>query len=891
MARRYVKTDFVSSDSVTYTFELWDLTGTGADRDYVIDLDAEGFSVDWKSGGGDYSPLVSSTLSATMFLNEEQRGEIMPLIYSEDEFRVGVKVLRGGAMWWSGIVHAEQCTEEVTDCTIAVQLGASDGLGMLEHVDWKDAAGDYYTGFMTAREVIWEAFKKLPHYPLFAVTAQIGMVEWPLMKPITDATTDFQYLGTDTLYRGTLDVLNVAPTTFYQTRYDERLKLYGTEFFNKYRFKPIEFEPCKKVIEDILISLGASMSYANGAWHVWDWSHKMTVDDASVDIVVSTVTSGGSLEQFKTAGSRVVEQGNREFKKGAVRRGVYAFSGATHEHVNAGSDLILTKGKPRDIAPLILNELGSNNDWSPSVGGVTSLFPDPSQGDLGYWNTMTGDRQDLEWAALESEIRIKFGGKMDYTNILNKDASIARCRIECYNGTNWYRLSRPVRSLYFTSQSTSGSPVTQVCTINDGGDTALWVPKFWAGAYEWVIDTDPTYADAWLEVPLGSSDESVIEGTTVAMLQTDFPNLDFFAPPGTNLENGSDNVLEKTSEEGYRNFLWRHDVTYELAGITGTVERIKMENFQLLSGTTDWVHNALYDVNGNLLPVGSHTYGSYYYESPAIGEAGVGVQPQGAEVFWLNGYELFIGDGSSEYDLRYSFYPTTQNGYEVKELPNSRLGANYTNSGQGENSRYYATVYNAPAALNENVRFISNLDGVTVENASGRLICKNYMEARGGVTQRVDGALFGPYFRDMPDPVYPYSQLKTSKLSGSDEVFSVEGCSFSLTEEEQRLELMRVSGVNGITGTEVDEQGPSKGSTPRRPPIRVSSVTRYLGERVASAEAVTDIFDLTDFTGTISVNDINNTIDLVQVTSPITDEDLGGGGGSGLLPIFMARRR
>lgn len=895
MARRYVKTDFVSSDSVTYTLELWDLTGTGADRDYVVDLDAEGFSVDWKSGGGDYAPLVSSSFSFTMFLNEEQRGEIMPLVYSPDEFRMGVKVLRGGALWYSGIIHAEQCTEEVTDCTIAVQVGGSDGLGMLEHIDFKTGTGDLYTGFMTAKEVIWECLSKLPHASLFTEVAVPIMYEWPLMRPITDATTDFQFLGTDTVYRGTLDVLNIAPTTFYDTRQSERLKLYGTELTNRWKYSPSSFEPCKRVVEDILTSLGASMCFANGGFHIWDWAHKMTVDESSSDLLFHTVTSGGSLEAFATIGSRQSGQEGREFLRGAVRRGVYAFAGATQEHVNAGSDLLLTKGRPQQPSPLLSLDGENTNGWNLSINSsVTQDWPDPSAGEDGFFNIMTGDRTNLEIDALNSEIRVKFGGRMDYTDIFDKEAGIARCRMEVYNGTNWYRLSRPVRTIQYTSSSTSASPVLFAVTVEEsgGGGTANYYPKYYSGAYEWIIDTDPLYSNAWLEVPLGISGEVIIEGTTVPFLQTDFPSLEFYAPPGTKLIDDSDNVLKQDGDVGKRRYLWRHDVVYETAGVTGTIERVKINNFQMITSTFGWVHNALYDIDGNLLDIGTHQYGTYYYESPETSsDLGAGTGFQGGDIFQLNGYEVFIGDGTSEYDLRYTFLPDSPNGYEIKELPSTRLGANYTNSGQGENSRYYATVYNDPTHYNENVRFISPLDGTTIENAAGRMFCLNYMEARGGVTQRVDGSYFAPFFRDNGVAMYPYSQLVTSRLSGSQEVFSVEGCSFSTSEERQDLELMRVSGVNGITGTQSDDQGAVKGPPPRRPSVNLQAVTRYLGGRIASTEAVTDAFDIMGFTGTVSVNDINDTIDLVQVTSPITDADLGGGSSSGLLPVFMARNR
>ena len=66
----------------------------------------------------------------------------------------------------------------------------------------------------------------------------------------------------------------------------------------------------------------------------------------------------------------------------------------------------------------------------------------------------------------------------------------------------------------------------------------------------------------------------------------------------------------------------------------------------------------------------------------------------------------------------------------------------------------------------------------------------------------------------------------------------------------------------------------------------------YIGTKTASIEDVTEHFDALGMTGQITVTEIQDKINKVQTTNPITDDDLGGGGdtaGSDLLQIFLEK--
>lgn len=898
MAKRMVQTDFAASDGGTFTFELWDTASVSADNDYKIHLDAEGFSVDWKGSGGSYAPIISSTLKATMFLNEEQRGVIMPAIYDEDEFRVAVKILKDNNLWWVGIVHAEQCSEQIQDCIIAVEIGASDGLAMLENIDFKTDAGDRYTGFTSAQQVIWNCLKKIPCHSLWGTQLHaVAMYEWPLMKPVTATTTTFSYTGSDFTDRGVLDYLQIAPRTFYDTAPKERIKLYGNDFINKYKYSPDAFEPCKRVIEDILTSLGASICFANGSFHIWDYAGKIAdTSSGLVNGVYYTVKADGDLEAVASSLNRevTVEKGMSEFKKGMTRKGVYAYRAASQTHINAGSDLIYTNGIPFNISRLAQIENGSNNEFSPYVHGPTMDFPDPSTGTYaGYFGYFDGDVQDLALSPLDGEVRIKFGGSAEYMKDTGANTSIARCRVEAYNGTNWYRLSRPIRTLYYTSSSTSGTPVTYQMSI-DGG-SPYYAPRYWSGAYEWIIDSDSKYGDAWLEVPMGSDSDVLESGTSLHVGQTDFPELNFFAPPCTKLSGDTDNTLEYTNENERAYFEWRHDVVYELDGIAGTVERMKINGFQQVQSDVWWRHNELYDIDGNLLDIGTHYFSGTANEYRTAEYAGdtnaSGTGPLGLDVFRLNGVQLWIGDGDMEYDATYSFTPATPKGYEIAEMPNTRLGASFSHSGQARHSRYVTYVHDDLTTLQDRIKFISSFD-TNEEDTMGQMACWQYMQARGCVRQQVSGSLFQVCGRTNSSIVYPYNRLITSKLNqGVEETFSVDSCGFTLSEATQKLELTKVTNASYITGTTAEDTDYNKGpSRPKRPSAGNMTLDRYISRKVADNTAVTDAFDLTGWSGQVSVLDIDTAVNKVQTTSPITDADLGGGGsGSDLITILLQR--
>lgn len=886
MARRLVNTDYIAVNGDTFTLELWDMASAAADLDYVVELDGAGIGVDWKAGGDSYAPLVSSTFSATMFITEAQRSAIMPIIYGEDEFRLCVNVLRNGQPWWAGIIHAEQCSEVIGDGYIQVSIGGSDGLAMLDHIDFKDSSGDEFTGFMSASEVVWECLKKIPSTQLWTQVANPGMIEWPLIKPTTATTTTFSYNGTDGVDRGVLDYLRVAPSSFYQTRQADRIKLIGNSLFNRARFNEANFEPAKPVLEDILKSLGAQLCLANGKFHIWDYSERIAnASSGPLSVVMHVVTSSNDLEAAATTSSREFDQGDLTFRQGASRRGLYSYRAASQTHVNAGSDVIAANGMPFTDVALLSNDADQNDNWQSELFTQTTAFPDGSSPslDANSYHTVIGqEASNLEIDSQDGSIRIMMGGKAEYDQSSDADTAVLRLRVQVSNGTTTYRLSRAVRTIVYTSTGT-------LFTVNVAPGGAYY-PKYYSGAYEWIASTDSRYGAAWLEIPLGLDPEVIIEGQVQSILQTDFPNLQFYTPPGMRLQDGTDNVLKPVLDTGARRFVWRHDFQYDFTGITGTIESVSLYDLQLIQDKPLGAHNMVYDATGTLLNVGtSLATPDLYITQQSTGTPVTSAQsPPTLDVFVLNGFTVWAGDGTNDYDIKYRYEPTAQRGYEAADLPSTRLGASFHHNGAARQSRYVASTFDNNT-LEDSLRFHSAWDDTDVKNSLGSAVCYSFMQARGIVREAVTGELFS----SMPGTsiVYPYNILSTSKLDGEITRYAVGDCSFQFAQCSQRLGLTKVAGVSGlISGTDAYEQGDSKNPNPSRPTINSDTWDRFIGGKVTEVETVTDTFDITDFGGTVVLTDLEDKLDKIQTTSPITDADLGGGtGGSSLLPIFLSR--
>lgn len=928
MARRLINTTYKNSAGDEFTLELWDMESVSADLDHIVELDAKGFSIKWDSQSGDYKPLVGSKCSWTMFLNEAQRSAIMPKLYSDtSEFNLCVLIRKGSAPWWAGMVHAEETSEVIEDGYITVTMGASDGLGMLDAIDFKDGSGNKFTGQNSLSYYIHETLKKLPHYDLWCGTAQVFMREFPLHKPVVQSGSFlFALAASDSNYYGVLDYIQLKAGTFYNQPTEVNARI-GTKFLSIAKLNEEGFVSSKEMLTSMMASLGAQMCFAEGSWNVWDWA-KTRVDNSTLseDTAIYSVTSGGLLETSVTSinrgkflknayspeGSSAYESASdNKFRRGAVRRGIFPYRAASQDFNNAGSDEIHAEGIGYNQfgSPLLRLNADSGNEYNPATASNGADFPDFSGSPLSAANGgiyMHGDfsASDLAIASgtVDGRIRIHMSGDARHNGSDgSQQVNTLRMRVQATDGATTWRLSRPVRTLKYTSTSTSGAPVLAGVTVNGtGGGT--YYPKYWQGAYEWIQSTDGRYADAYLEIPLGLSSQIIEGGTAVRFLQTDYPNIEFYAPAGTKLDS-ADNILTTTNEESYNWYVWRHNVTYNTPNTASTISDISVSDLHLSAFSRGGGPNLLYDINGTLLPIGTDDYGgdTYRTNKNASDTTGFGDRPVSLDYLQISGITVHNGDGTNSYDSTSVFQPDTPKGYEIKNLPSTMVGGTFVNTGYNVYGRYQVASFVTPAVTDDNVKVLQSYDNSVADVSFGLAVCRGFMQYRHRNREAVNCSLIAQY-GGTNTILYPYSRLITHQLAGTTEEFAVDSVSYTLLDSEQQLELAKcpssaeanIAGTTGVNdSSNVGGRGPTGQGNGGSNPNPNDDHGVVLQGKTTAIEDITEHFDAAGMTGQVSITEIQEKINKVQTTNPITDADLGGGGGTGvfgdIFPIFIKR--
>lgn len=869
MARRLVNTT-IKNQKDTFDFELWDMDSVANDLDHTVEFDVEGFSIDWRGNSKD-SPLMTSTMSWTMFINEAQRSAIMPVVFSDTEFRMCVRVKKGGNVFWCGVVHAEETTEEIGDGTITVSLQASDGLGMLDNVDWKQSNGLRYSGPTKLRDAIWASLSKLPHAPLMAVTGGAVMIEHSLNQPLTQNASElFSHGPAGNVYRGVMDYMKLDPNTFYYSTLEEKNVVGGTSFGSVDKFNPDDFTSSKLVVKDIMASLGATICYADGLWHVWDKTVQMTTgDDYNYKRILWYVTPNNELD---TEGSvevgaqynptmhdraalsygGIVVHNNKpryDFLKGAALKAEHSVRGVTQKHTRAGSDLLYANGigyhdnvaRPswesgesftQPLIRLFRKDRNDDNDTDSSPNDpFKGFFTDGTNTTYdGLFDTRQreGKITDIQIpnGNNDGSFRLHISGNCNYTHKeLNRTGpdiasygtlGIYKQRVEIYDGTDYYRLSRPVRTVAYDSEGNTAQVAIS------GGNGSSYAPKFWSLEYEWIKDNDARYSDAWLDIPLGANNSILEEGNTSKFMQTDYPAIaegaGMYTPPLTRLQGDSDNTLtiDKTRDV----YVWRHDFIYDMPAASGTIECIEIHQPVLEEWEGKNGPNITNASDGTALDIGtSYLDPTYRTDTTSGASDGFGPKPNGIVYFQLSGVEVMFGDGTGEFDQNTVAFPTTTRGREILNLNGTRLGASFVNTGNSTHGRYTSSDFFSPNAQEDNLKFGRPNDTSFKKESLSELVTANFLEMRGRVRQTIVATSILAHEPDADisnQIIYPYNKLITDKLADTSKMIVPFSISYAMTNGEQRIEgwFKNVSAESNIGSTTETDEDATRGPLP-----------------------------------------------------------------------------
>lgn len=907
MAKRIVNTDLVVN-GVRARMEIVDLVANGSDLDLTIEIAAPGPDISYRGDVDNLTdPIMGSAMSFTAYLGEYERDQIMGKLYSSREYLLACALFlydenENEHFEWAGVIMPDNTSETLPDGGgyVTASFSCTDGLGYLKSINFIDnVQNTFYNGRRTMAWWIRECLKKLPHYSYyFAGQAQTFLTEYGLPYPVSDVH------GFDSSY-STLDSCEVPAGTFYgpkpELNYLRRLPTIESSFSSTY-----------EVLVDIMTSLGATLCLTKGSWHVFNRTYG-ALNSADMDSVAVNTFQVSSEEPFYevysyTDGSLLIDldeiQGR--FNTGSNRRGVYPYRGAMMVHANAGSDLVYASGAgygygidfPSESGEPVLDQFIFSRFETSLWGLIDDAFPNNTDSEeYQMHNVGIGANE-----ASVTELNIPSGddGQITFAcaGYLNFDANastwtsaasrfgVGACPIVRFviravsdQGVN-YRLRRNVQTLDSFKVSINVSDGMQSLGFGLSNNQNEYHPKSYEnnGAYQWVAETDPDYGDAYFETMIGMDPNALEEGATERFLEIDYPGTKFYTPLKTEVKESDeddDNVLSVRMNQDRCVFIFRIESSFNMPVLaSGFVEELHIDEHRLL----------VYGPETGPRPYGDGTYTftqnpSWSSSDSTGGNASNSDDKYKPREYALYGLSLKSGDGTAKSDLQYISFDDSNNGSEVKDLGDTRIGSSYVNRSTSVNGRIWAYLFDNGIQLTsseDNLKWVTKSDELIERDSLLYLNCEDYMNVRYRTRQQVSGTIYRGNTSSYNDVIRPINILKTSNISSATEYLLPASVSYTLS--EYSLECLVVGYDRDANLTEDEVTGATRfgGSGGSGPGITDGSddgisATSTLRNRIAATEAVTD---------------------LVQVTSPFTDADLGGSGdssGSDILSLFMSR--
>lgn len=262
MAKRFSST-FYSTKNVLYVVEIWDTAFSGTVTQFTIS--ANNFQLQ-QAGSGDkiLSHMSPTSCQFDFFVeNTAHEGLITDLIEA-NEGRFTVVIFRSGSLYWAGQIVADIGSIEEAYYPYAFTIRATDGIGLLKTIDYKDTGGAY-TGKDRALDVIKKCLKKLPYTSIHYTSSS------PFASTILDVwAAGMTNIGTGTcsLYQSYID------NSVWQT-YDKGVEKYTN---------------CYDVIDNILTTFFARITQRNGIFLIENIFYR-----SEVTVIQRTYSRDGGL--------------------------------------------------------------------------------------------------------------------------------------------------------------------------------------------------------------------------------------------------------------------------------------------------------------------------------------------------------------------------------------------------------------------------------------------------------------------------------------------------------------------------------------------------------------------------------------------------------------------
>lgn len=358
MAKRFTSS-FYSTKNVYYTVEIWDTVFSGTAIPF--DIAANNFQLTQAGSGEKILNHISPTSCQFDLLvqNTDHEDLIADLLTApEGQFTVAIFKGLSPVLYWAGQIVADIGSYEEDGYPYRFTIKATDGMGLLKTVDYKDTAGAY-TGKSRALDVIKTCLKKLPyvgvHYTGTSLFVTTVLDVWAAGM-VNDAN------GTCSLYQSYID------NSVWQT-YDKGVEKYTN---------------CYDVIDNILKTFMARITQRNGVFWIENIFYR-----TETTVIERRYTRDGGLSV--TANFGVIVNVDQTSAGALLNGGVYEFfpglKSATHVYEsNARRNFLESAATMDESEPLIqinkpinANINSTTLRFTGNIGlSIKSLDPDPT---------------------------------------------------------------------------------------------------------------------------------------------------------------------------------------------------------------------------------------------------------------------------------------------------------------------------------------------------------------------------------------------------------------------------------------------------------------------------------------------------------------------------------
>lgn len=284
MAARF-QTEFRSSKNVLYKIEIFDSSFMGAAM--LFKVSDRGFSLKRQGENQErHARIIATECDFDFFIENETHEAFIDDLSQANEGRFSVKITKSGSAFWVGRILSDSTSYEDQFYPYGIVVSATDGLGVLKNVPYRQSANVAYIGTNSILGHIAEALKKLSHLPEF-YTDGVPMfrtaVDWWEQNMVNSSVND------------PLKLTWVDHAAFYKyKRTGER-----------------DFLSCYEVIDECLKPFGARLVHQEGVFWIQQISTMTAANytvrryDTDLDLLGTETVSSANMILQTTQGAKL----------------------------------------------------------------------------------------------------------------------------------------------------------------------------------------------------------------------------------------------------------------------------------------------------------------------------------------------------------------------------------------------------------------------------------------------------------------------------------------------------------------------------------------------------------------------------------------------------------